>query len=131
VSGEGVQQALLKIMEGTDRVGASAGRAQASAAGVPAGRHHQHILFVCGGAFAWPRQDHFSRGRSTSIGFGAKVLAPRIASTARFFREVEPEDLLKYGLIPNSSAACRWSRRWRIWTSRHSSTSSLSRRTRW
>src|SRR5690242_20841389 len=61
-----------------------------------------NILFVCGGAFAGLEKIISARGRSTSIGFSAKVVAPEDRKQGEIFREVEPEDLLKYGLIPRS-----------------------------
>ena len=100
VSGEGVQQALLEDHGRHRRLGAAAGRAQASAAGIPAGRHHQHPVHLSAAPLpVWTRSSPRAR-QGTSMGFGATVRSADERDTGEILRDVEPEDLLKFGLIP-------------------------------
>ena len=99
VSGEGVQQALLKIMEGTvASIPPQGGRKHPQQEFLPV--NTSNILFICGGAFSGLEKIISKRGASAGIGFNANVKMPETRNFSEILSGVEPEDLLKFGLIP-------------------------------
>jgi len=99
VSGEGVQQALLKLIEGTlASVSPQGGRKHPNQDTVTVDT--SNILFICGGAFAGLEKIVESRTENSSIGFGAVVKSKQQRSLTDVFAEVEPDDLVRFGLIP-------------------------------